>query len=348
MRVAGRCLQRRMQHLRHFRAPRPPRRQGASRAILRLVADRQGRQRAQQRFDVVGADAPAHAHVGKLQPRMQRFVARRHRPHQHVAAAGRELGQRMHRDVDGEAVAELEGMKRDTRAPGVVERHGRAVRPHQAHQRAQIGKLHRHRARRLQPHQLRRRRQHLGQRLGVHRIVEAVPDAPLRQLVPRQLLAGVVGVVGDQHLVARLQQGHVDQCDRRQAAGQQQRVGAAFQRRDALFQREGRRRAVQPVGVARLVAPSAVAHRGRVGEDDRRGLVHAGLRRGESGRRVVGVVDQRGAQRAHRRSVDRASLRISSWLPVKRRCVMSVGKNMPQVHSTKRRSLRLSVGICER
>ena len=53
-----------------------------------------------------------------------------------------------------------------------------------------------------------------------------------------------------------LQQRHVDQRDRRQAARREQRVAPAFERRDALFEREGRRRAVQPVGVAGLAAAS--------------------------------------------------------------------------------------------
>jgi hypothetical protein len=38
-----------------------------------------------------------------------------------------------------------------------------------------------------------------------------------------------------------------------------------------------------------------------------------------------------------------SAVSASSWLRVKRECVIPVGKNMPQIHSTKIRSLRPNV-----
>ncbi len=72
---------------------------------------------------------------------------------------------------------------------------------------------------------------------------------------------------------------------------------AALERRDALLERERRRRSVQAVGVAGLVAPVARAQGGDVREQHRRRLVHRRLHRAEAGRRLVAVADQRRAAR---------------------------------------------------
>ena len=84
---------------------RPPRRQLAAGPVLRRVAQGQRRQRAQHRLDVVAADAPAHAHVRRLQALVQLRVARRHRAHQQVGAARGVLGQGLDRDVGAERLA---------------------------------------------------------------------------------------------------------------------------------------------------------------------------------------------------------------------------------------------------
>ena len=99
---------------------------------------------------------------------MQRRVARRHRAHQHVGAARGVLGQRLDRDVGAERLAlaaEREGVEGEPGAPGVVERddHVRALARQRAAAR-QVGELHRHRARRLEPDQAGRRRQRGAQR----------------------------------------------------------------------------------------------------------------------------------------------------------------------------------------
>ncbi|MNT17796.1 hypothetical protein D3C72_1529710 [compost metagenome] len=140
----------------------------------------------------------------------------------------------------------------------------------------------------------------LGFQVGrIHRVVQAVRDAEVGELAGGQRLGGAVGVVGNQHLVAGLQERERDQRDRGQPAGHEQAFGAAFERGQAFFEREGGGRAVQAVGVAGLGLPVARAHGGDVGEEHGRGLEHAGLRRSEGGRRRVGMVDQGRGRLAH-------------------------------------------------
>ena len=306
VRVPGRASERRVQHLCDLRALRPPARQRAAGLVCGGVAQWQAWQRAQHRFHIVAGHAPAHAHVSGAQAQVQRCVARRHRAHQHIAAAGRVFGQRVDRHIDTARCTlrihiDLERIERQPRAPGVVERNASAGRTRRTQQVGQVGKFHRHRAGRLQPDQPRRRCQHRGQRVRIHRIVEAVRDAPGGEFVARQILARLVRVARNQHLVASAQQGQVGQGDRRQSARHQQRLQATFERGDARFERERRRRAVQAVGVAGLFLPLARVQRGGVREDHGRSLEHAGLRRVEAGRRLVRVVNQVGAGRQRRR-----------------------------------------------
>ena len=307
MRVAWRARQRRVQHVRDLGPIRPPLRQRARGGVMRRVAQRQRRQRAQHRLGVVRAHAPAHAHVGGTQALVHSHVTGRHRAHQHVAATRRVLGQRVHRDVYALPFGQRERIERDACAPGVVECNECAARARRAHQRRQVGELHRDRARRLDPHELRRRREHVGQCLRIGGVIQAVRDAPARQFLACQFAAGAVCVVGDQHLVASHQQRHVGERDRCEAARHQQRLQPAFERGDALFQHERGGRAVQAVGVAGLALPIPRAHRGGAVEDDRRGLVDSRLRRVEALGRRVRVVDQAGGV-AIKLRVDHAAL----------------------------------------
>jgi hypothetical protein len=82
-------------------------------------------------------------------------------------------------------------------------------------------------------------------------------DAPARQVLARECLVRAIGVVRQQHLVARLQQRDIDQADRCQPARHQHRVAAAFERGQALLEREAGGRAVQAVGVAAAIEPGA-------------------------------------------------------------------------------------------
>ena len=76
---------------------------------------------------------------------------------------------------------------------------------------------------------------------------------------------------------------------------------AAFERGEALLEREGGRRAVQAVGVAGLAASSrARAAPRRSAKITVDALYTAGCIAAEAGRRLVGVVDQRGADSADR------------------------------------------------
>ena len=79
----------------------------------------------------------------------------------------------------------------------------------------------------------------------------------LRELAVGQRLVGAVDVVGQQHLVAGLEQGQATQSAMAaRPLGTSRHCCAAFERGDALLQHEGGRRAVQAVGVAGLGASS--------------------------------------------------------------------------------------------
>ena len=177
----------------------------------------------------------------------------------------------------------------------------------------QVGKLHRHRARRLEPDQARR---------SADRARRATPDPSDRRSDARcpsrasswraKLLARAVGVVGDQQLVAAFSSAMSTSVIAARPLGTSSvcRPPSSVAMRSSSVKR--RRRAVQAVGVAGLLLPVARAQRGGVGEDDRRRLVHRRLHRAEAGRRPVGVRDQRGAAPRrpswswrHRRASDR-------------------------------------------
>ena len=257
-----------MQHLDDLAAPAPPRREPAPGEVLGLVAQLERRQRAQHRLGVVRADAPAHPHVGHLQAEVQRVVARGHRPHQQVGAARRVLRQRLDRDVDADRRAAGRGSANGSNATPAPQVLSSAVGTPFARadldQRRQVRELHRHRARRLEPDQLRLRPDQRRERRRIDRVVEAMRDAPARQLAAREFLAPARRRCPGSAPRRRPTAGRVDEHDRRQAARHQQRLQAALERRDAFLEREGRRRAVQAVGVAGLVLPVARAQRGDV------------------------------------------------------------------------------------
>ena len=287
--VPGAALERRMQHPRHLGAALQPGGELARRGVLRAVAQRQRRQRAQHRLGVVARHAQAQVHVRELDALVQCVVARRHRTHQHVTAAARELGERLHDDVDAERAA-VEG---EAGTPGVVQRRQHAAVLRRGDEARQVRELHRHRAGRLQPDELGAFVQRRREARHVQRVVQAMRDAEPRQLVPRQLAARAVDVGGQQQLVAGGEQRQVHERDRRQPAGHELALPPALERGDALLEREGGGRAVQAVGVAGPAAPVACAHRRDVPEQHRRGLVDADLRRAEAGRWLVGMVDER-------------------------------------------------------
>ena len=288
---------------------------------MRAVTQFDARQRTQHRFRVVGADAETQPHMRQLEFQVQRVVAGDDASHQHVAAAAGVLGQRLHHDVGAAAgnlaltAAQVEPVESQARAPGVVQRGGDAAIPADLGQVGQRNELHRHRARRLQPDQFRLGTDALLQVGRIHRVVQLVGDAPVLQLAFGQRLAGPVGVVGNQHFVAGRQQRHVDVGDRRQPAGHQHAVPAAFQRRDPLFEDECGWCPVQAVCVAVLVLPVARPQRRNIREDDGGGLEHARLRRHEARWRPVRMVDQVGRWMAHAAMValGTATRNITFW-----------------------------------
>eukprot|EP01136_Pigoraptor_vietnamica_P006786 Opistho-1_new@40156 len=299
--MARRAGQRRVQDRFDLRLLLQPACQCAGGAVLGGITQGHAAQATQHQFCVVGTHAVTHAHVAKMHLLMQCLVAGDHRTHQHVGAAARVLGQ----GLDGDVGAQRKGVERDTRAPGVVQRGDDAFRVHLLmglhgrEQRLQIRKLQRDGTRRLQPDQAGSGTEFGGQVSWLHGVVIPEADTPGGQLMLGEGLVRAVGIVGNQHFVAGLEQGHVHQRHRRQPAGHQGAEPAAFQRRNALFQREGGGCAVQAVGVAGFMLPVALAQRRDGRKNNGRGLVDARLDRLKAGRGFVGVMDQLGGNVAH-------------------------------------------------
>ena len=67
---------------------------------------------------------------------------------------------------------------------------------------------------------------------------------------------------------------------------------SAFKRVQVLFEREGCRRAMDPIGVGGLVRPSTASHRRNTRKQDRRGLVNAWHGRLKRVRGPVGMIDE--------------------------------------------------------
>ena len=132
--------------------------------------------------------------------------------------------------------ADREGVEGDSGAPGVVERGRHAAPARDETSAARSGNSIVTDPGASSQTSFVSRADRRFERRRVHRVVEAVRDAPAGELVARELHPRTVGVVGDQHLVAASQQRHVDQRDRRQPAGHEQRLHAAFERRDALLE----------------------------------------------------------------------------------------------------------------
>ena len=243
--------------------------------------------------------------MGELQLQVQLVVARDNAAHEHVAAAAGVFGQRLHHDVGTAvrqarfALAQVKAIERDAGAPGVVQHAGHAALAADGGQRGQRHELHRHRARCFEPHEPGLRADARLQIVRLHGVIELVRDAPVLQLAIGQRLGRPVSVIGDQDLVAALEQCHADVGDGRQPAGHQDAVLAAFQRCDALFQHEGGGCAVQAVGVAVLVFPVTGAHGRDIGKKDRGSLECPRLRSREPFGRNVGMVDQVGDRFAH-------------------------------------------------
>ena len=91
--VAGGALQRRVQHLGHFRPALHPERQGAGTCIVGAVTQVDAGQGAQHGFGVVGTHTQAQAHMGEFDAVVQRLVAGDDAAHQHIAAATRVFGE---------------------------------------------------------------------------------------------------------------------------------------------------------------------------------------------------------------------------------------------------------------
>ena len=139
----------------------------------------------------------------------------------------------MHRQVHaqglGSAWLQVKGIEGQPCPPGVVQHAQHALLSTGLDLRDQIRELHGHRARRFQPHQAGLRADALAQVVHVQRVVQLVANAPAGELVLGQRFVGGIGVVGDQHLIAVLQQSQIGMGNGGQAAGDQQGVHAALE-----------------------------------------------------------------------------------------------------------------------
>ncbi|MNI78034.1 hypothetical protein D3C73_1343780 [compost metagenome] len=121
----------------------------------------------------------------------------------------------------------------------------------------QIRHFHRYRARCLRPDQACIRLDQFGDAAAYQRIVITCSDAEILLQPVCQLAVRVIDVIRNQYIVAAFEEGEIDQCDCRQAAGCQHAMLAVFNRGQSRFQRESGRCAVQAVGIGILVLPVA-------------------------------------------------------------------------------------------
>ena len=234
-----------MEHLRHRCLIRHPLGQFTGGSILGVVSQSDAGQATQNRLCVIGSHPQAQPHMGQQQATVQGFVTRDDRTHQDISPPARVLREGLH----GHVHARLKRRKSNASTPGVVQCGHDALGAiamaesvvgllNHRHQGRQVRILQRHRAGHLQPDQPRRLTE-LGRQIGgIHGVVKTVSNAPGSQLPFGQRFAGSIGVIGQQHLVTRAQQGHVHQRNGGQAARRQERKAPAFERGDALFQRE--------------------------------------------------------------------------------------------------------------
>ena len=294
--MAGRTFNGRVQHLRDGGLGLQPLGQFTGHAVVRGIAKLHAGQRTQNRLDVICPHPQAQPHMRELDLHVQSVRPGHHTAHQHVAAPAGVFGERVGRHIHTQrAIAQqIKWRKSQSGAPGVVQSRENPALTANAHLGNQIGKLHRHRARGLQPDQPRFGRDALGQVVRIQGIEKCVGDAITCQLHHGKVFARAVRVVGDQNFIARFQQRQTHGGNGSQTAGHEHAFGAAFQLAQTFFQQKGGGRAVQAVGVAALVFPVAGAHGGHVGEDDGGGLEHARLGRCELSGGRVGVVDEAG------------------------------------------------------
>ena len=282
--MARAVCERRVQHLGDFRARLEPGRDFARSRVVCLETQLHAWQPTHDEESVVRADAHPEAHVGHGEALVQGRVARDQGAHQHVRAARLVLGQRLHHDVH----AHVETTQRESGRPGVIQRDQHPARARRLTDRRQVRHFHRYRAWRLGPDQLCVRLDQVSDAGADQGVVIARGDAEVVGQPVAQFAVRVVDVVGQEHVVAGLEQREVDHSNGGQPARGQQAVGATFQFGQARFQRKGGWRAVQPVGIGVLVFPFARSHRRDVLEQDRRGVVD---------RRRVGVEAFRGGIR---------------------------------------------------
>ncbi len=268
-------------------------------AAVCLEAQPHVRQVAQDQRAVVGRHAQAGAHARQLEPLVDRALGRDGRAHQHVAAARLVLGERLHRDVD----AVLEGLEREARRIGVVDRGDHAALARHRRDGPHVGHFHGHRARRLQPQQAGFGADQLGDAGADQRIVEAHADAEIARQPVAEIGVGAVGIVRDQHVVAALHDAEIDVHDRRQPRGLQQRVRAALDHGQLACQFERGGRGVQAVAPLVVLAPVERAHRRQIGEHHGRGARHRRDERGPAGGQFAFGLDDAGLEGARRRGI---------------------------------------------
>ena len=200
----------------------------------------------------------------------------------------------MHADVHTPTRAYRKWLKRQARAPGVIESCQHLVLLANLQETDHIWELQGDRSWRFQPNQLGRRCDALRQIRRVHGVVIRMANPPMHQLPLGQSFQRTISVVRQQQLIACFQKGHVHLGQSCESAGQQDAMFCTFQLAQTLFQGKAGGRAVQAVGIAGLVQPLACAHVLDVVKKNRRGFVNRWLGRRKVARRLVGVVDQIG------------------------------------------------------
>ena len=173
------------------------------------------------------------------------------------------FGDRLHRDVD----AVRERVEQHSRRPRVVKCDQCIARMRRRNDGRQVLHFHRNRAGAFGPNQTRPFIEQLADFGANGRIVKGRAYAESREQRRRELPVWTIHALREKNMIAGLQQGEIDERDRRLSAWRENRVPPRFELADACGKFERRGRSVEAVGIPRALLVPVVGDAGRIGEE---------------------------------------------------------------------------------
>ena len=189
-------------------------------------------------------------------------ILHRHRSQQQVAMSAHVFRKGLHGDVNPMS----EGVEVHARGPGVVQDNRRPVCMRRFADRGHILHFHGDGAGTLAPDQPRVLFDERGQLVTEKRIVVTDLNSEPAQHVVGKLAIGPVDAPRQQDMIARVEEGEVNQRNGALAAGRNQSAITAFQLADPGCEFHCGRRAIETVGVADFILVPVVANGGGVWE----------------------------------------------------------------------------------